>query len=189
MNRRKIQTEELMRETEKLLLEQGYGGFNFSTLSKALNVGRTTLYEYYDTKDDLIVAYMNRLMNSYKQDLKKIVYQENTEAQLLELIELMINYSHIHNIIKMIPLLQNTSSTVEKLKKDFVKDHVYIIEEIETIINNGKKDGIIRKEIPTDVLVNILFNTINKPTSIKIDRTSWAKWVWEILSSGVSSQR
>src|SRR5690625_4248665 len=134
MSRKKIQSVELMRATEKLLLEQGYGGFNFSTLSKILNVGRTTLYEYYATKDDLIVAYMNQLMKDYKSDLKVIIYEKDAENQLVQLIELMIKYSHIHNIIKIIPLLQSESKAVKKLEKDFVKDHLYIIEAITTII-------------------------------------------------------
>src|SRR5690625_3608429 len=134
MGRKKIQSLELMRATEKLLLEQGYGGFNFSALSKMLNVGRTTLYEYYATKDDLIVAYMNNLMTNYKNDLAAIVSQKGAETQFIQLIELMIKYSHIHNIIKIIPLLQSDTVAVIKLKSDFADDHIHIINEIETII-------------------------------------------------------
>src|SRR5699024_12215259 len=33
--------------TDRLLLKQGYGGFNFSALSAMLGVSRSTLYEYY----------------------------------------------------------------------------------------------------------------------------------------------
>lgn len=62
MTRRKLHKPELMKVTEKLLLEQGYGGFNFSTVASLLNIGRTTLYEYYASKDELIVDYMNELM-------------------------------------------------------------------------------------------------------------------------------
>lgn len=185
MTRKKIQHVELMKQTESLLLEQGYGGFNFSALSTLLGVGRSTLYEYYSSKDELIVAYMNELMESYINELSMIVDQKDAKTQLLQLIELMIKYAHIHNILKIIPLLQSDADVVKKMKENFITDHLHIINDIQIIINNGKQKKIIREEIPTDVLVNILFNTINKPSSLKIDNKAWAKWIWEIIYVGM----
>src|SRR5690625_7814292 len=101
---KKIKRELLMKKTEEILLEQGYGGINFSVLSTILGVGRSTLYEYYASKDDLIVDYMNDLMVAYINELSTIVAHENAKEQLLQLIELMIKYAHIHNILKIIPL-------------------------------------------------------------------------------------
>jgi AcrR family transcriptional regulator len=174
-----------MKATEKLLLEQGYGGFNFSALSILLDIGRSTLYEYYDSKDDLIVAYMNELMISYTDELAEIVLEENAKLQLLQLIELMIKYAHIHSILKMIPLLKSNSPVVEEMKLNFITDHIHIIREIEIVIDHGKQENVIREEIPTNVLVNLLFNTINKPVSLKIDNKAWAKWIWEIIYTGM----
>lgn len=185
MTRKKINRPELLKTTEKLLLEQGYGGFNFSALSKLLEVGRSTLYEYYASKDDLIVDYMNELMKSYTSELSTIVAHKNAQEQLFQLIELMIKYAHIHNILKVIPLLQSESEVVMKMKESFIADHIHIIKEIRNLISNGKRDNVIKKEIPTDVLVNLLFNTINKPTSLKMDNKAWAKWVWEIIYRGI----
>lgn len=185
MTRKKINRPELLKTTEKLLLEQGYGGFNFSALSKLLEVGRSTLYEYYASKDDLIVDYMNDLMKNYTSELSTIVAHKNAREQLFQLIELMIKYAHIHNILKVIPLLQSESKVVMNMKENFIADHLHIINEIRHIISNGKQDNVIRKEIPTDVLVNLLFNTINKPTSLKMDNRAWAKWVWEIIYKGI----
>lgn len=188
MTRRKVQESELMEATEELLLEQGYGGFNFSALANILRIGRSTLYEYYPSKDDLIVAYMNKLMISYTSELHEIVTEHDAKAQLFRLIELMIKYAHIHSVLKIIPLLQNDSESVKEMKENFVTDHLLIIKEIQTIINYGKEKEIIRKEIPTDVLVNLLFNTINKPSSLKMDNYSWAKWVWAIIYDGVKTK-
>lgn len=186
MTRKKLHMPELMKKTEKLLLEQGYGGFNFSALSTLLGIGRSTLYEYYDSKDDLIVAYMNELMVNYTDELATIVTLENdAKLQLLQLIELMIKYAHIHSILKIIPLLKSNSYAVVKMKQNFVADHIHIIKDIESIVDNGKQKNVIREEIPTNVLVNLLFNTINKPFSLKMDNKTWAKWIWEIIYTGM----
>src|SRR5690625_475580 len=187
MARKKIKRPELMKTTEKLLLEQGYGGFNFSALSKLLGVGRSTLYEYYASKDELIVDYMNELMVNYTDELSVIVASENAKDQLLQLIELMIKYAHVHNILKVIPLLQSDSDIVINMKENFISEHIHIVKEIRDIISNGKRKHVIRKEIPTDVLVNLLFNTINKPTSLEMDNKTWAKWIWEIVYEGMGT--
>lgn len=185
MTRKKLERQELLILTEKLLLEQGYGGFNFSVLSKMLGVGRSTMYEYYASKDDLIADYMTELMVNYINELTIIVAHEDAKEQLLHLIELMITYSHIHSILQIIPLLQSDSDVVKKLKQEFIKDHVHIIRQVQSIVGIGKEANVIREEIPTDVLVNLLFNTINKPTSLKLDNKAWAKWVWEIIYIGI----
>lgn len=185
MTRKKVQSFELMQATEKLLLEQGYGGFNFSALSKLLGIGRSTLYEYYASKDDLIVAYMNKLMVDYTDELTKIVAVEHAKSQLFQLIELMVKYAHIHSILKIIPLLQSESEVVIEMKSKFITEHIHIIKEIQSIIDHCKEEKVIREEIPTDVLTNLLFNTINKPTSLKVDNKAWAKWIWEIIYTGM----
>lgn len=185
MSRKIIQEVDLMRETEALLLKHGYGGFNFSVLSTSLGVARSTLYEYYASKDDLIVAYMNKLMVDYIDELTTIVACDDAKGQLFQLIELMVKYAHIHTILKMIPLLRKDSEAVIEMKERFITDHVRIIQQIQMIIDHGKEKNVVRKEIPTDVLVNLLFNTINKPTSLKMDNNTWAKWIWEIIYTGM----
>src|SRR5699024_5981174 len=145
MTRRKLEHRELMQATEELLLEQGYGGFNFSALSTLLKIGRSTLYEYYASKDELIATYMDDLMDHYMDDLAKIVARNHAKEKLVLLIELMITYAHIHGIIKMIPLLQNDSKKVQHLKEKFVQDHLVILEKIREIIEQGKRANVIRK--------------------------------------------
>lgn len=187
--RKKIEHKTLMQTTEKLLLEQGYGGFNFSLLSNRLNVGRSTLYEYYASKDELVADYMTELMVSYTEELKLIAEGTEAETQLIELIQLMIKYAHIHDVLQMIPLIQSDSQPVQKVKENFVKDHLIIINYIIDIVEFGKRQSVIKEEIPTNILVNLLFNTINKPSSLDMDIHTWARWVWEIISAGVTPRR
>lgn len=175
-----------MKTTEKILLEQGYGGFNFSVLSSELNVGRSTLYEYYGSKDELVADYMTELMVNYTKELKRIVEAKEAEKQLFQLIKLMIKYAHIHDVLQMIPLMQSDSEAVKKVKENFVQDHLVIIDYIVDIVEFGKKEKVIKEEIPTEILVNLLFNTINKPSSLDMDLKTWANWVWEIFSTGIT---
>src|SRR5699024_4153013 len=120
MARKKISRIELIKTTERLLLEQGYGGFNFSALSTLLTVWRSTLYDYYTAIYVFIFYYIHELMKNYTTELSTITAHENAKNQLIQLIELMIKYAHIHNILKMIPLLQSKSQAVVAMKEQFV---------------------------------------------------------------------
>lgn len=182
---RKINHETMMKKTEKILLEQGYGGFNFSVLSSELNVGRSTLYEYYRSKDGLVADYRTEWMVAYTEELSLISKEVSAESQLIKLIQLMIKYAHIHDVLQMIPLMQSDSKPVQKIKAEFVEDHLVIINYIIDIVEFGKKQSVIRAEIPTKILVNLLFNAINKPSSLDMDLKTWSDWVWEIISLGV----
>src|SRR5699024_3620649 len=100
---------------------------------------QSRLYEYYASKDELIVDYMHELMKNYTTELSTITAHENAKNQLIQLIELMIKYAHIHNILKMIPLLQSKSQAVVAMKEQFVDDHLNIIQKIKSIIHHGKQ--------------------------------------------------
>ncbi len=184
MKKRRLDQLSLMKKTEEILLELGYGGFNFSVLSKSLGIGRSTLYEYYSSKDELIADYMSDLMDKFMRDLKEIRRIPNGEAQLLSLIQLMIKYAHIHHVLQMVELLNMDSLLVK-----FKKAHLEIIEDIQGIVEYGKKEGVVRKEIPTEVLVSLLFNTINKPSSIEMELGQWSEWIWEIIYTGIKPNK
>ncbi|HLR41554.1 MAG TPA: TetR/AcrR family transcriptional regulator [Virgibacillus sp.] len=79
----KIKPNRTYKTTDRLLLKQGYGGFNFSALSAMLGVSRSTLYEYYASKDELIGDYMHELMKDYTTKLSTIATRENAKNQLI----------------------------------------------------------------------------------------------------------
>lgn len=183
MKRKRLDQLSLMKKTEEILLELGYGGFNFSVLSKNLGIGRSTLYEYYSSKDELIADYMTRLMDNFMKDLKAVRRILDGKEQILRLIQLMIKYAHIHHVLQMVPLLKQ-----DALLEKFKNDHLKIIEDIHAIVEDGKSQDVIRKEIPTEVLVSLLFNTINKPSSIEMDLKKWSEWIWEIIYIGIQAK-
>src|SRR5699024_12361935 len=126
---------------------QGYGGFNFSVLSTQLNVGRSTLYEYYASKDELVADYMTELMVTYTNELNIISQADDAEEQMIKLIQLMIKYAHIHDVLQMIPLMQSESEPVQKIKEKFIDDNIYITNYINDIYENDKKTVTINNEI------------------------------------------
>ena len=186
MARKKLDYQELMTATEKLLLEQGYGGFNFSALSASISISRSTLYEYYPSKDELIADYMGNVMAKYMNELDEITKITDIKRQILELIKLMIKYTHLHSIIQIIPLLQSDSQAVTERKEKFRTEHQSILQTVVSMIEKGKADRLINSTIPTGIIASLLFNMMNEQSYMDMDKEQWAEWIWHIIFNGIS---
>ena len=62
MARQKLHIDELYEVSGKILVEKGYAGFHFKLVADQLNVSRSTIYEYFSNKDELIASLMVHLM-------------------------------------------------------------------------------------------------------------------------------
>src|SRR5690625_7931613 len=99
---------------------------------------------------------MTELMVSYTEELTLIAEGPDAEAQLIQLIQLMIKYAHIHDVLHMIPLMQSDSQPVQKVKENFAKDHLVIINYIIAIVEFGKKESVIRGKSTTNISVLVI---------------------------------
>lgn len=59
----KVKQEELEQVASRLFLSQGYDGTSMSKIARELGVAPNTLYWYYPSKDELLVAVLNRQMS------------------------------------------------------------------------------------------------------------------------------
>ena len=63
MGRKQSFTEtELLDTTKKLVLEHGYDGFHLKLLSQHLSGARSTIYQYYSNKEEIVAACMKRVI-------------------------------------------------------------------------------------------------------------------------------
>lgn len=63
---------ELLDHTKKVLLEHGYDGFQLKLLSKNLVGARSTIYQYYANKEEIVAACMKRTMENVLQKASAI---------------------------------------------------------------------------------------------------------------------
>ena len=60
----KVKQEELESTAARLFLTLGYDGTSMSRIARELGVAPNTLYWYYPSKDELLVAVLNRQMSA-----------------------------------------------------------------------------------------------------------------------------
>ncbi len=184
---RSIDETELMKVTEELLLEKGYKGLHFKLLAERLGVGRSTIYEYYANKDELIASYMVNLMSTIREKCLALDDREPIQ-QLKGLLEIFISYSHIHQFIKYIPYLKAVKTG--KMEEQIVKldqDHGTLFLIIVNMIKKGQKEKLLRSDLPPEVITTIFFNSIQVPNAVTIEPKDWSEKLFSVIFHGIKA--
>lgn len=174
-----------MAATEELLLEKGYEGFHFKALSKKLNVGRSTLYEYYSNKEELIASYMLKVMQQILVECSGLPTHSPLQ-ELKGLLQVFMKHSQIHQIIQIIPMMnQEVSPAVQLAIQRLSEDHHRLFDRVMRVIDDAKVQGEIRSDISSAIIAGIFFTAIQIPGSQESDSHSWSEMIFQVLYEGL----
>ncbi len=187
MAKKKLDEQHLMAATEELLLEKGYDAFHFKLLSDKLNVGRSTLYEYYANKEELITVYMQNVMEQILHECEQELDRDRAPLEKLkQLLQIFLRYSQIHQLIQMIPMLKTSKSkTVHARLEKLNQDHENIMRVLFELLREAKERGEIRQEIPDFVIAGFLFQAIQIPNRSGQDHRGWSETIFDMMYRGM----
>lgn len=178
--------QELMKAAETLLLEKGYKGFHFKGLSEYLQIARSTIYEYYRNKDELIADYMKSLMEEIIGRCDKLNQIEHPLEKLKEMLVIFFDYSYIHQILQIRPFIEESpSDSIVKNLQILDRYHNELFSLIISFIEDAKNAHILRNDIPTIVIASILFSAIEIPNMTGQPQDLWADMLFNILLEGM----
>ncbi|KIL50104.1 hypothetical protein KP77_14790 [Jeotgalibacillus alimentarius] len=184
---RKMNIPELMEATESLLLEKGYEGFHFKALSERLEVARSTIYEYYKNKDELIADYMTMLMDQVMKKIDQLSQQPDAFLTLKDLLYLFMEYSQVYDMIKMRPSLDKSSSSIvkEQLEKlDAQSGRLFQL--LMMLIEKAKKEGSIRNSLPSSLIAGVFFQSVLIQNTEGIPKEEWAEVLFDMIENGIT---
>lgn len=188
MARRKVERTALFSATEALLIEQGYPGFHFKSLSERLNIGRSTLYEYYASKEELLTDYMEYVMEAIIDDCNELPPSNDPIFTLNGMLKIFLKYCQIHQITQVLPLIDpHFSPQVEASLASLKRDQEYLYKTVSQLIDEGKLKRVIRDDIETPIIAGMVFNTIQVPNLMKVEKEEWIEMVLKILFNGIRS--
>ncbi|KIL46797.1 TetR/AcrR family transcriptional regulator [Jeotgalibacillus soli] len=185
---RKMDTVELMKATEALLLEKGYEGFHFKALSEKLNVARSTIYEYYSNKDELITDYMRLLMIEVMERVKALETKTSSIEMVKEFLNLFMEYSQVYEMIKMRPSINQKSSKRAAQNLEVLDSYSKELFQLLLVqIENAKKEGAIRHDLPSSLVASMIFNTVLIPNHQKIPSEEWSDLLFSMIAHGITT--
>ncbi|MBA4550335.1 TetR/AcrR family transcriptional regulator [Thermoactinomyces vulgaris] len=181
---RKFSTDELFRETKQILQCKGYDAFTLSRLAECLNVSRGTIYKYYENKDELIMAYMIDEMNRFLVKLNEMETRQGFFAQFEFLLHLLFENENIDQLMEIGQQISASTNKVKEKKEELSRLHLMIYGRLQQLIQLGRKEQVLKEEIPDELILGFIFNSVAIPRG-EVPWDQWVKSIEEIIFYGM----
>lgn len=183
---KKMDEAEMLKETEKLLLERGYEGFSFKALSANLDIARSTIYEYYSHKDDLITDYMFILVKKVMDEMEKISSETTGLDTMKEWLKLFMRYDQVHYMISMRSQLDQSESEIARNRlKQMDGLHGKMFFMLSNQVKKAKELGEVRNDLPNELVASFFFHSILSRPANDENIEGWAEKLNDIIENGV----
>lgn len=184
--RKKMDETEMLKETEKLLLERGYEGFSFKALSANLDIARSTIYEYYSHKDDLITDYMYILVKKVMDEMEAIAAETEGLETMKAWLKTFMRYDQVHYMISMRDQLDQSESEVARNRlKQMDGLHGKMFFMLSSQVEKAKQLGQVRAELPNELVASFFFHSILARPANDENIERWADMLNDIIENGV----
>ncbi|WLR46810.1 TetR/AcrR family transcriptional regulator [Halobacillus litoralis] len=190
MGRKRILTkEEILKETGALLRKEGIHGVHFKKLSTELQVSRSTLYEYFKNKEDLILSYMRNMMEEMNKQIEAIPEEEEPNKKLYDLLFIFLDHAETHHIDQMIRELQSSDQTLAifyrtKIHEDLMGTYEQMLE----WIDEAKRSGLWKDDIESEMVADLIFHSILFPTRHKYGVKEMTDQLFRMIEFGVRNK-
>lgn len=145
----------------ELLLAHGIDNLTISQIAQSAGVGKGTIYEYFENKEDIVFEIISTFMAEFEKTLLEIVDQvTSTKEKLFHFLAMIFedeNYSKHLNIYREFLAISLTNGTEQMVEFSMgCKERFTMI--LSQIIEEGIAKGEIREETYDLIPALILFN-------------------------------
>lgn len=176
---------ELLDTTEKLLIEFGYEGFHMKLLSEHLSGARSTIYQYYANKEEVIAACLRRAMERIMKRTENIDESDALVA-LQELLRAYISEAKLHRLLGETMKVKISVSDMAKADVEFVTvGHHLLKAQLFRIMEAVQKVGYLRLDVPILAMVSLFFTLIETPNMLQLPSVDWADLLFKMWFEGV----
>ncbi|MFD7523463.1 TetR/AcrR family transcriptional regulator [Paenibacillus chitinolyticus] len=175
---------ELLDATERLLMERGYDGFHLKALSEMLSGARSTIYEYYANKEEIVAACMRRTMEQTIEACEGIEQLEPVAA-IKKVLLIFLELSNFHTLMLAAPKIDETASDKARRDLEFLNEgHADLKKKLTALFQKAQEAGALRADIPLPVITAVFFHAIDTPNWLNVPTEEWADMLFGLWWNG-----
>jgi AcrR family transcriptional regulator len=156
----------IVAEARRHFLAHGFRGVTMDDLATELGMSKKTLYAQFASKNALLAAVIDDKLHSVNADLDRITSESSSD--FLAALHLLLGCLQKHSEELQPPFLRDMAREAPELFKSVqTRRRALIQRHFGKILGEGRKAGMIRKDITSDLMVEILIGAtdalINPP--------------------------
>jgi AcrR family transcriptional regulator len=188
-HKREKRKNEIIQAAVSLFMEKGFDRVSLSDISSKINRGRTTVYEYFSNKNEILALYLEKEMFRYHEKVMAIMGKKaDFKDKLMEFIGLQLEYGSYHRGFSQLfrSLSRGSEDISVKIEKVIRGKH----HEIYSALTDEFSSAIGRNEIrdmPPALMMQLLINATSLPVRSNKDQTRTAEEVFSVFWSGISN--
>lgn len=169
--KREKQRDEIVRTAARLFEEKGFEKVSLRHIAARYGKGRTTIYEYFKDKNELLASCLEMEMKVYHENIMSIMKTPGTlKDRIREFIKVQLVYGAAHSGYSRLfrSLSQGASGTASKTRAMIERLHgeVYAALSQEITAAIGRREI---KAVPVELAMQILINATSLPIRMKTD--------------------
>ncbi len=139
---------EIFHQVVNVFLKKGFQETPMREIAEAAGLGKSTLYDYFKTKDEILVYFFEDQLNDLTAEAQKIASQNSSaDIRLRKIMEAYIESLQANKNLFMKLTMEMQRLKLESQKQIQEKRHAYQ-DMIRTLIDEGLREGVFRKVNP-----------------------------------------
>ncbi len=136
---------EIFHQVVNVFLKKGFQETSMREIAEAAGLGKSTLYDYFKTKDEILVYFFEDQLNDMAAEAQRIAMQNSTaDIRLRKIMEAYIESLQANKSLFMKLTMELQRLKMESQKQIQEKRHAYQ-DMIRTLIDEGMREGVFRK--------------------------------------------
>lgn len=159
--RRKKEKRDLILNTAvQIFSEKGLHNTRISDIAKNANIAHGLIYHYFEDKDDILVSIFEENWALILDETKaRVELKDDVFTKIEAIVDYFFHLYSTEPQLFRVLVIHMRQTTVFAENYDLAALRAYL-DYIESIFDDGKKSGVIHRELDSTVLVHILFGSV-----------------------------
>lgn len=168
-------------------MKVGYEGYNISLLAEALNISRAAIYKYYTNKEELVVDFMLNHIQQMIEAFSKLEDTESFQDQLEEVLDIVLASKDLHRILSITHVIDTKGNKdIEQKMEKLSELHKEMYAPLQAVVNRGKREGMLKADIPNEIIIAFIFQSIDLPNHMQIPEETFIHSVKQLVRTGIA---
>jgi len=159
---------DILTSAETLFKEKGFHNTKMEEIAAKASVGKGTLYEYFKSKQDIFDEFCIENVTLIREGIEEISNQDISFKEKLVEIFNRKKESMEFDDISIESMLSYKNIISEKVVKNMMVHITDMNKILIKIIDQGKKEGVVDKNIPSEIIACIIIGTMGEYYRLKL---------------------